>query len=167
MRTFSPQVLFQEVPDHISLGFTVYGCPFRCEGCHSQDTWNRKAGVPLCDDTYQEYLNSYQSFINCVVFFGGEWHQKQLISKLKLAQQLKLKTCLYTGALKVSQNILNHLNFLKTGPWIKQLGGLDSPFTNQRFVDLDNNKILNYKFLGEHSNVVIGENSYRPKATVY
>ena len=32
-------VVFQEVPDEVSLAFEVSGCPFKCEGCHSPHLW--------------------------------------------------------------------------------------------------------------------------------
>lgn len=152
LNTFWPQILFQEVPDEVSLAFTVCGCPLRCQGCHSMDTWSINNGQPLTLSKFKNHLSNYRKLLTCVLFFGGEWHSDALIELLQYARNQKLKTCLYTGLDRVPQRILIHLNYLKTGPWIKELGGLDKPFTNQRLVDLDNNKLLNYRFLGEFEN---------------
>ncbi|MEQ3657794.1 MAG: anaerobic ribonucleoside-triphosphate reductase activating protein [Glaciecola sp.] len=144
--SFEPQVLFQEVPDEVSLAFTITGCKLKCSGCHSQDTWDAKLGSHLSNNKFQAYIDEYKSFITCILFFGGEWSPNILIEKLIIARDQQLKTCLYTGLPKVSQKLQQHLSFLKTGQWKKNLGGLDSPLTNQRFLDLDNNQVINYKF---------------------
>lgn len=78
---------------------------------------------------------------------GGEWDEEALIQKLRLAKKYGYKTCLYTGREWVSDRIIAELNFIKTGPFIADKGGLDKPDTNQRFIDLDHNIILNHKFI--------------------
>jgi anaerobic ribonucleoside-triphosphate reductase activating protein len=80
---------------------------------------------------------------------GGEWNQNELIQFLMLAKAMDYKTCLYTGQETVDKAILEQLNYIKTGPWIKTLGGLSSPNTNQRFRNLDTNKNLNHLFIKE------------------
>ncbi|XOV79865.1 MAG: anaerobic ribonucleoside-triphosphate reductase activating protein [Aestuariibacter sp.] len=160
LSTFAPQILFQEVPDEISLAFTVCGCPLRCEGCHSMDTWSLNNGSELTNELFKNHIQNYQSLVTCVLFFGGEWHSEALIEKLRYARNHQLKTCLYTGLERIPNRISAHLSYLKTGRWIKELGGLDSPFTNQRFVDLDNNKLLNHKFLGESHYVATEQGAY-------
>ena len=78
---------------------------------------------------------------------GGEWEEKDLIKKLKTAEDNGLNTCLYTGMEDVSNEIKNHLTWLKTGAWIAELGGLDSPETNQKFIEVKTNKLLNHYFV--------------------
>ena len=145
---FKPQIVFQEVPNEVSLAFLITGCPFACDDCHSQDSWSATSGTPLDISTFSNYLNQYQGLITCVVFFGGEWQSKQLIYHLKFAKASGLKTCLYTGADKISKSITEHLDFLKTGRWHKRLGGLNNENTNQKFIHVKTNTLLNYQFLG-------------------
>ncbi|WP_231731034.1 4Fe-4S cluster-binding domain-containing protein [Lacimicrobium alkaliphilum] len=45
--SFPPQICFQEVPDEVSLAFTITGCPLACAGCHSRDTWDPDKGRRL------------------------------------------------------------------------------------------------------------------------
>lgn len=144
--TFPPQILFQEVPDEVSLAYTVYGCPIQCRGCHSRDSWDLNGGAFLSAEMFSMHLKRYQSMVTCVLFFGGEWHPDALIAKLKIARQKGLKTCLYTGADRVPLRIQNNLTYLKTGPWQPKRGGLQSKTTNQKFLELASGNLLNYKF---------------------
>lgn len=140
------QVVFQEVPDEVSLAYTISGCPLRCPGCHSAYTWPPETGTLLSEDYFCQRLQTYAGLITCVLFMGGEWLEAQLLPLLKMARQQGLKTCLYTGHDRVTPELEAELTYLKTGPWIRELGGLDSPTTNQRFTDLRTNQCLNYKF---------------------
>lgn len=144
--TLAPQVLFQEVPDEVSLAFTIHGCPLKCRGCHSAHTWDAHGGYPLSNSLYTDYLERYSNMISCVLFFGGEWHPQALIEKLSIARSLDLKTCLYTGLDWIPSEIQKHLTYLKTGSWRKELGGLDKASTNQKFLELASGNLLNYKF---------------------
>lgn len=148
MLRFSEEIIcFQEVPGQVSLAYTITGCPVGCKGCHSADTWSPGSGKPLTQARYQSRLSDYQGLITCVLFLGGEWHPQALISCLQGAQKRHLNTCLYTGRESVPLAIRKHLTFLKTGPWVASLGGLDSPTTNQRFYDLRNQQLLNHLFI--------------------
>jgi anaerobic ribonucleoside-triphosphate reductase activating protein len=147
LRFAAEQIVWQEVPGEVSLAFTVSGCPLRCRGCHSSAARNPKAGLWLSEDYFCARLNQYRGLISCVLFLGGEWQPDALIKLLVMARAQNLRTCLYTGFEAVDPRLLQHLTYLKTGPWIAELGGLDSPITNQRFVNLVTNENLNHKFL--------------------
>ncbi|HET9239679.1 MAG TPA: anaerobic ribonucleoside-triphosphate reductase activating protein [Oligoflexus sp.] len=146
MRYAFADVVFQEVPDEISLLFFICGCPHRCPGCHSASLWNAEQGDSLSLDVYGEWLDRYAGLVTCILFFGGEWWPEQLALLLKTAQGRGFKTCLYTGLERVSPEIQTHLDYLKTGPWNPRLGGLDQPGTNQRFLRLDTGEVLNSRF---------------------
>lgn len=146
--SFKPQVVFQEVPDEVSLSFTISGCPLRCEGCHSHDTWDANNGEELTIQRFIGYLSLYEGMISCVLFFGGEWQSEYLAILLKIAQARGLKTCLYTGRDRVPKRIYKHLTFLKTGSWQPSRGGLTSLNTNQKFINVESEQLLNFKFIG-------------------
>ena len=78
---------------------------------------------------------------------GGEWHPDELIARLKWAKSLGYKSCLYTGENEVDPKILEHLTYIKTGPWVEELGGLSSQHTNQIFKEVKTNRILNHLFI--------------------
>lgn len=130
-----PHVSFQEVPDEVSLTLSISGCPLACKGCHSAFTWNPTYGSPLTDNVFQDYLKRYDGLITCVLFYGGEWNLNRLHNLLRQALDVGLKTCLFTGLeySEITITTLNLLTYIKTGPYIQELGGLDSPHTNQVF----------------------------------
>lgn len=138
LRVAKPHVVFQECPGEVSLCFSVYGCPLKCSGCHSEDLWNPKGGEPLTPKAFEQHLDLYSGLITAVVFFGGEWQPKSLQVLLKSAQQRSLKTCLYTGLNHVSRHLRPYLDFAKIGPWRKEIGGLSEPDSNQMFFALRN-----------------------------
>ena len=148
----SPSIVFQEVPNEISLCFSITGCKVGCKGCHSTELWQEDYGMKLTNINFTTWLNKYKSLISCVVFFGGEWQEAALIEKLIIAKNHGLITCLYSGQQHININISQHLNFLKTGAWRAELGGLDSPITNQTFRNVVTGEKLNHLFVKTHMN---------------
>ncbi len=155
----SPSIVFQEVPDEISLCFSITGCKVGCKGCHSTELWNENYGMALTNDNFIAWLKKYRGLISCVVFFGGEWQPSALIEKLLIAKNFGLKTCLYSGEKHIDINISQHLNFLKTGAWQADLGGLDSLTTNQVFRDLNTGEKLNHLFIKDINNTFSNNNN--------
>ena len=137
LRSDEPHVVFQECPDEIALCFSFYGCPLRCEGCHSEELWNKEGGAELSLEIFKQYLKQYDGLITAVVFFGGEWNPHYLQALLRQAKESKLKTCLYTGLNHVSRHLRPYLDYAKIGPWRSALGGLSNPHSNQRFYRLE------------------------------
>lgn len=157
----APTVVFQEVPNEISLCFSITGCKVGCKGCHSTELWNENYGMSLSKNNYLHWLKKYKGLISCVVFFGGEWQPNALIEKLLIARNLGLKTCLYSGEKHIDINISQHLDFLKTGDWRAELGGLESVTTNQIFRDMNTGKKLNHLFIKDpiNTNLLQGANN--------
>ena len=146
------QIVWQEVPGEVSLAFLFSGCPLRCKGCHSADTWKEGIGTELTEDYLKGHLKRYRGLITCVLFMGGEWQPEALQKMLAIVTQAGLKACLYTGLEReeleaVSDGILPYLTYLKTGRWQMELGGLDSLTTNQKFIDLRTGEVLNRLFI--------------------
>ena len=146
MYCYDFHVVMQEVPGEIRLCFTISGCPLRCDGCHSPFLWKEGSGSKISEKAYGDILHRYFGFATCVVFMGGEWHPEELVFYLKFAKEQGYKTCLYTGLDKVNQKILDHLTYIKTGAWMAELGGLSSKTTNQKFIEVKTNRVLNHLF---------------------
>ncbi|NNK86967.1 MAG: anaerobic ribonucleoside-triphosphate reductase activating protein [Flavobacteriaceae bacterium] len=147
MHYYSIEVVFQEVPGEISICFSISGCPLRCEGCHSPFLWKDGNGRIMTRKVFIDTLCRYSPMATCVLFMGGEWHEDELVSYLKLARKMNFKTCLYTGEDNVSDRLLNELTWLKTGKWIPSLGALNCRTTNQNFTQVSTNKNYNHLFL--------------------
>ena len=150
LQYYSKAVVFQEVPDEISLSFSIAGCPFNCEGCSwkNSDIFKKVKSKPLDDSLYTKYLNKYKGYVSCVCFLGGDWESNDLINKLSIAKNNGLKTCLYTGNNidNINKNVLDKLDYIKVGAYNKKLGGLRSKNTNQKMYDLKTKTCINYKF---------------------
>lgn len=141
------RVVLQEVPNEISLCFSISGCPLHCKGCHSPHLWKDGSGKLLTIEEFKNILITYKKYATCVLFMGGEWHEKKLIKTLKIAKENNYKTCLYTGEKDVSSKIKHELTWLKTGSWNAILGGLQSKETNQLFIEVGTNTKLNHLFI--------------------
>ena len=128
-------VTFQEVPDEVSLVINISGCPYHCEGCHSDYLWEYE-GDYLLDDL-STLLKRYSPYITCVCFMGGDQNYRDLQVACDMVRRQRLKVCIYSGQKFSSHNrdYLEQLapDYYKLGNYDKHLGGLDSPRTNQRF----------------------------------
>jgi len=76
------QIVWQEVPGEVSLAFLFSGCPLRCKGCHSADSWKGCLGTELTAEYLQSRLERYCGLISCVLFMGGEWLPEKLLPLL-------------------------------------------------------------------------------------
>jgi len=126
-------IVFQEVPNEVSLAINISGCPYKCRGCHSEYLWEYK-GNYLCDDLFG-LIEKYKGLITCVCFMGGDQNPSDLLYCFHIVKQFGLKICLYSGnddEASLAQ-LASHCDYLKVGHYDEHLGGLDSPTTNQKF----------------------------------
>lgn len=124
---------FEEIPTEINLCINITNCPIHCEGCHSKYLW-KDIGDPLTTDVLDGWLQRH-SGITCVVFMGGDSDPEsinQLASYVR-TNHSNIKTAWYTGRDNISDKIkISNFDYIKTGPYIQSLGGLDKKTTNQR-----------------------------------
>ena len=138
------QVVFIEVPNEISLAINITGCTIHCKGCHSQWLWSNK-GKELTKDELHNLIENNKG-ITTILFMGGDNFIEQLTER---ARNIKyhypnLKVAWYSGRDDFEDSIsprikelMTYLDYVKVGPYIKKLGGLDNPNTNQRFYRID------------------------------
>lgn len=128
------EVTFSEVPDEISLCINITGCKNSCPGCHSPHL-AEDIGEELTFDTLLK-LCAVNSGISCVAFMGGDsnpFYINKLAEILKEGE-LNLKVAWYSGRQELSPEInLRNFDYIKIGPYIEELGPLNSKTTNQRF----------------------------------
>ena len=143
--------IFQEVPGEITLGISISGCKIHCPECHSKELWE-DIGSPLTVESVETLLQQHRG-ISCICFLGGE-HDIDTLIELCIHFHRKVKTAWYCGLDTIPRNKLgieNYLDYLKLGHYDKELGGLDSPTTNQRFYRIEHiggiNKRLDWTYL--------------------
>jgi anaerobic ribonucleoside-triphosphate reductase activating protein len=128
------KVVFQEVPNEITLAIDISNCPCHCEGCHSPYLAD-DIGEPLDLQHLTDLIDSNRG-ISCVCIMGGDANPSEVDD---IAQDIKeyypeLKIAWYSGRQELSKDInLENFDYVKLGPYIKDKGPLNSPTTNQRF----------------------------------
>lgn len=143
MKYVDVRIVFQEVPDEITLAINVSGCTCHCEGCHSPYL-AEDIGEHLDNESLNRLIEENKG-ITCICFMGeggdpGELNP--LISHIK--DNYNLKIGYYTGREELPTTIdLNLLDFYKVGPYIKALGPLTSYRTNQRFYRKEGSQWIN------------------------
>lgn len=145
MKYLFEAVTFSEVPDEITLCISISGCTIHCQGCHSRELWEDK-GTTLTLDELQRLLDKHKG-ITCVCIMGGEADIDTLTELFQYAYR-KVKTAWYCGLDLIPKHklgILQYLDFVKTGHYDQELGGLDSPTTNQRFYKVEHTSNGDYK----------------------
>jgi anaerobic ribonucleoside-triphosphate reductase activating protein len=132
-------IVFQEVPNEVSLVFNISGCPYKCKGCHSTYLWDYTGNL-LCDD-FDFVISQYKDLVTCVCFMGGDQNIEELERYLvHIKEVYGLKTCIYSGndSIETFKSEMGYLDYLKVGKYDEKLGGLDNPNTNQRFYKINN-----------------------------
>lgn len=127
-------VVFQEIPDETTLAINISNCPCRCPGCHSRYLWD-DVGDPLDTNAIDAFVSQYGSNITCVAFMGGD---SDPISVNRLARYMheqhpQFRVAWYSGRLRLPSAIVKtDFDYIKIGPYIRHLGPLSKPTTNQR-----------------------------------
>lgn len=134
LKYINSDIVFQEIPDEVTLAINISNCPCRCPGCHSKFLW-ADIGTELTEKEIDGFINEYGRNITCISFMGGDAEPAEVN---RLAAYIKsnnptMKTAWYTGRTIISSSIdLCSLDYIKVGPYIKHLGPLKNPKTNQR-----------------------------------
>jgi len=141
IKYYSSSVVFQEVPDEITLALEITSCPHRCPECHSP--WLREdIGVELTAEECLRLIGENPG-VSCICFMGGDANHEGIAS---LAREIKersgLKVAMYSGDEKMDPILASALDYYKIGPYIKERGPLDSPSTNQVFYKMEGGKAI-------------------------
>ncbi len=136
LRYINTDIVFQEFPDEVTLAINISGCPCHCPGCHSRFLW-ADTGTALTEDALSGLISAAADTITCVGFMGGDG-DPAAVDRLAchvLHCHPGLKTGWYTGRTAVSPLVSpKHFHYIKVGPYLRHLGGLDSSRTNQRML---------------------------------
>ncbi len=118
MKFVNYNIVFQEIPDEITLAINLSNCPNRCKGCHSPYL-RENIGKILDEDTLSNIIEKYKHAITCVCFMGGDAcpdEVEQLADFLRKKMNGVLKTAWYSGKNEIPNNSsLQNFNYIK--PW--------------------------------------------------
>ena len=133
LKFYNYDIVFQEIPDEVTLAVNLTGCPVHCPGCHSPHLWE-DTGDPLDEAALQRMYADYEGEVTCIALMGGDADPasvERLCAWIK--ESLGLRSSWWSGRTALPEGIdLGHFDYIKTGPYIAEVGGLKSPKTNQR-----------------------------------
>ena len=127
-------IVFQEIPDEVTLAINISNCPCHCPGCYSRYLWE-DIGPHLNTDAIDAFVEQYGTDITCISFMGGDADPKgvNLLAQYIHEEHPQFKVAWYSGKTVISAAINKQdFDYIKIGPFIKHLGPLKNPTTNQR-----------------------------------
>lgn len=141
MKYTTSEVTFREIPDEITLCINISNCPIHCPDCHSKELWE-DIGDELTKDRLIELLQNNPG-ISCVCLMGGDADYEGLHQILIWLSELRrdfgaFKIAWYSGRHNLDEVFMKAgdwvlcFQYIKVGPYRKDLGGLDSKTTNQQ-----------------------------------
>lgn len=91
--------------------------------------------MPLDADVIDSFVEQYGTEITCIAFMGGDADPRGVNSLAQYIHEVhpEFKVAWYSGRLRIP-SVVNKQDFdyIKVGPYIKHLGPLKNPKTNQR-----------------------------------
>lgn len=127
-------IVFQEIPDEVTLAINISGCPCRCPGCHSRYLWE-DIGLPLDTQAIDDFVEEYGQDITCIAFMGGDGDpvSVNLLAQYIHEEHPEFRVAWYSGRLRIPAQVKKtDFDYIKIGPYIRHLGPLNQPTTNQR-----------------------------------
>lgn len=136
------KVVFAEVPDEVTLAINISNCPCQCKGCHSSYL-AQDIGTELTFNEVRKLIK-HNSGISCIAFMGGDSEPKRIDALASfVTNHYQLKVAWYSGRQELSKEIdLQNFDFIKLGPYIEELGPLNSRTTNQRFYKVNGKELV-------------------------
>jgi len=150
LRFLSYNIVFQEVPAEVSLAINISNCPNGCKGCHSPYLQEDKGDI-LDESMIDALLVKYGDAVTCICFMGGDADPQtveRLSRYIRKSTDSQLKTAWYSGKARLQKNCsIANFDYLKLGPYVESLGGLDSSTTNQHFYRIIAGELVDESFL--------------------
>ena len=140
-------IVFEEIPDKLTLAVNITNCQNRCVGCHSPEL-RKDIGPELTESEIDKMIKENDG-VNCFLFMG-EGNDRETLIRLAnyVKENYNLDVALYSGRDKAEYDFLKVFDYIKIGPYIEKYGPLNKETTNQhlyKIVDGVRNDIT-YKF---------------------
>lgn len=134
LKYVNTDIVFQEIPDEVTLAINISNCPCHCPGCHSQYLWE-DIGQPLNTDAIDDFVAQYGNDISCISFMGGDAAPREVNMLAQYIHETypQFKVAWYSGRTVISRLVVKtDFDYIKIGPYIEHLGPLKAKTTNQR-----------------------------------
>ena len=139
VKYYNAMVVFEEIPNEITLAINITNCPCHCKGCHSTFLWE-DIGTPLTIDEVNRLIDKNDG-ITTVCFMGGDREPEVINALAEYVHEIRhLKVGWYSGMDSYYKNIeFNWFDYVKLGHYDEKLGGLNKETTNQRLYRITHN----------------------------
>ena len=138
-------ITLSEIPGKTALVVEFANCQQLCPGCHSKHLWC--PGEDLSLSEVLTYIDcSLNEDVNCILLMGGTTNGITLSDLKKLVESIyrrfSISTAIYSG-LPEEETKMDEmatwygLDYLKTGDYREELGGIECPRSNQKFYKKD------------------------------
>ena len=134
LKYVNTDIVFQEIPDEVTLAINISNCPCHCPGCHSHYLWE-DIGLPLDNDAVDDFVVHLSADITCIAFMGGDSDPRgvNLLAQYIHEEYPQLKVAWYSGRIRIPSSVRKtDFDYIKVGPYIRHLGPLSKSTTNQR-----------------------------------
>lgn len=142
LKYIDTKIVFQEIPDEITLAINISNCPCHCKNCHSSYL-AEDIGEGLTLDKIYKLIDNNEG-ITCICFMGGDSSPKEIDMFARCIKDLyDIKVAWYSGRQELSKDIeLSNFDVIKLGPYKEEFGPLNSKTTNQRFYKVENKELI-------------------------
>lgn len=151
LKYYNYDIVFQEIPNEVTLAVNITNCPNRCKGCHSPHLLEDVGNV-LDETCVINMIDKYVSSITCFCFMGGDAAPNRVNNLASFIQNTypDLKVAWYSGFTKLPKNFnTSSFNFIKLGGYVQKYGTLESDTSNQHFYEIQSDgfmKDVTYRF---------------------
>ena len=104
IKYYNAMVVFEEIPNEITLAINITNCPCHCKGCHSKFLWE-DVGTELTIDELNRLIDKNDG-ITTVCFMGGDATPEAINTLAEYVHEIReLKVGWYSGMDEYYKNI--------------------------------------------------------------
>ncbi len=138
LKYYNYDIVFQEIPNEVTLAVNITNCPNRCKGCHSPHL-QKDIGEELNEERIISLMDKYASAITCFCFMGGDNDPLNInyLARLIRDRFPEIKIAWYSGREKLPDEFeYRNFQYIKLGGYVEKLGNLKSKTTNQQLFEI-------------------------------
>lgn len=134
-------IVFEEIPDRVSLAVNITNCQNNCIGCHSPEL-RLNNGEELTEEIIDKLIKENYG-IDCFLFMGEGKDRGRLLELAKyIKHNCNLKVAIYSGRNNVEFDFYEVFDYIKVGEYKEEYGPLNKETTNQRLYEITSNNVI-------------------------
>jgi anaerobic ribonucleoside-triphosphate reductase activating protein len=140
-------IVFEEIPDRVSLAVNITNCQNNCIGCHSPEL-RLNNGEELTEGIIDKLIKENYG-IDCFLFMGEGKDYSRLMELVRyIKENYSIKVAIYSGRDEVEIEYYGLFDYVKVGSYKEECGPLNKETTNQQLYEIGANGIkdITYKF---------------------